>query len=392
MARRSLITLFTVALALLATTAVMAAEGSPSGGSYRSPADLTPLLFYLTLALGVSFICSILEAVLLSVGPGHVQVMVDSGSHAGQILKNLRQDMDRSLSAILTLNTIAHTAGAAGVGAEVSAKFGDGFLGIASALLTLLVLVLSEVIPKTLGARYCRSLAGKSAVMIRWLSILLFPVVFALQWFSKALFGKQKHGSYSRLELIAITRLAEKQGQLEDEESEMVQNLLRLQNIAVSEIMTPTTVLLSLAEESTVEDAVKKNVPMNHTRIPLTRESHTIRTYLLYTDLLETHMAGETSKLLAELSMPIRTIDEKLPVYDAMLILIENRDKILLVVNEFGEELGIVTDEDVLEAIAGREIIDEEDEHVSLRDEAAEQWKKSQAKEGSPDKEEPEAS
>ncbi|MFP6752599.1 MAG: CNNM domain-containing protein, partial [Pirellulaceae bacterium] len=325
-------------------------------------------------------------------GPGHVQVMVDSGSHAGQILKNLRQDMDRSVSAILTLNTIAHTAGAAGVGAEVSAKFGDGFLGLASALLTLLVLVLSEVIPKTLGARYCRSLAGKSAVVIRWLSILLFPVVFALQWFSKALFGKQKHGSYSRLELIAITRLAEKQGQLEDEESEMVQNLLRLQNIAVSEIMTPTTVLLSLAEESTVEDAVKKNVPMNHTRIPLTRKSHTIRTYLLYTDLLETHMAGETNKLLAELSMPIRTIDEDSPVYDAMLILIENRDKILLVVNEFGEELGIVTDEDVLEAIAGREIIDEEDEHVSLRNKAAEQWKKSQAEKASPDKEEPEAS
>jgi CBS domain containing-hemolysin-like protein len=156
--------------------------------------------------------------------------------------------------------------------------------------------------------------------------------------------------------------------------------------------MTPTTVLISLAEESTVEDAVKENVPINHTRIPLTRQSHTIRTYLLYTDLLENHMAGETKKLLAELSMPIRTIDEDLPVYNAMLILIENRDKILLVVNEFGEELGIVTDEDVLETIAGREIIDEEDEHVSLRDKAALQWKQSQTDESSSEDEEPEVS
>jgi CBS domain containing-hemolysin-like protein len=344
------------------------------------------------LALGVSFLCSILEAVLLSVGPGHVQLMVDSGSRSGQVLKKLRNDMDRSLSAILTLNTIAHTAGAAGVGAEVSDKFGDGYLGLASALLTLLVLVLSEVIPKTLGARYFRTLAGKSAMLIHWLSILLFPVVISLQWLSKALFGKQEQGSYSRLELIAITRLAEQQGLLQDEESEMVQNLLRLHNIPVSRIMTPTTVLFSLAEESAVGDAVKQNLPIKYSRIPLTRESHTIRTYLLYTDLLEKHLAGDDSTPLSELSMPIRTIDEDSPVYDAMLILLENRDKILLVVNEFGEELGIVTDEDVMEAIAGREIIDEDDEHVSLRDEAIEQWKQSQTEDASPDKEDPEAS
>jgi CBS domain containing-hemolysin-like protein len=392
MVRRSLIPLLGVAAVLLTATVVMAAPNGTGGGSYSSPADLTPILFYLMLALGVSFLCSVLEAVLLSVGPGHVQLMVDSGSRSGQVLKKLRNDMDRSLSAILTLNTIAHTAGAAGVGAEVADKFGDGYLGLASALLTLLVLVLSEVIPKTLGSRYFRTLAGKSAMLIHWLTILLFPIVISLQWFSKALFGKQQQGSYSRLELIAITRLAEQQGLLKDEESEMVQNLLRLHNIPVSKIMTPTTVLFSLAEESSVGDAITHNLPINYSRIPLTRESHTIRTYLLYTDLLEKHLAGDDSTPLSELSMPIRTIDEDSPVYNAMLILLENRDKILLVVNEFGEELGVVTDEDVMEAIAGREIIDEDDEHISLRDEAIDQWKQSQAEDASPDKEDPETS
>jgi len=392
MTRRAVLTLLCLLAVLLTTTMVMAADGNDPAGSYRVATDLTPMLLYLTLALGVSFLCSILEAVLLSVGPGHVQVMIDSGLQSGLVLKKLRDDLDRSLSAILTLNTIAHTVGAAGVGAEVADKFGDRYLGLASALLTLLVLVLSEVIPKTLGARHCRPLAGKSAILIRWLSIMLFPVVVALQWFSTLLFGEPEQGSFSRRELIAITRLAEKQGQLEDDESEMVQNLLQLRKINVSEIMTPTTVLVTLAEESTVTEAIEQKMPMHHSRIPLTRESHTIRTYLLYTDLLETQLAGDREKLLAALSRPIRTIHETSLVYDAMQILIENRDKILLVVNEFGEELGIVTDEDVLEAIAGREIIDEEDEHVSLRDEAAQQWKKSQAEDSGHTDTEPEES
>jgi len=378
MVRRFALIIMAVAAVLLLTTALMAADASNSGASYEDPSDLAPMLFYLTLALGVSFLCSILEAVLLSIGPGHVQVMVDAGSRSGRILQDLRADMNRSLSAILTLNTIAHTVGAAGVGAEVADKFGESYLGLGSAVLTMLVLVLSEVIPKTLGARYCRALAGKSAILIRWLSFLLFPVVIALQKFSNLLFGSQEHTVYSRMELIALTRLAEQQGQLEDAESEMVQNLLRLRKIKVSEIMTPTTVLFSLAEESTVEDAIKKKLPINYSRIPLTQDSHTIRSYLLYTDLFEAYLAGDNEKPLADLSLTIRTIDQTTPVYDALLILIENRDKILLVVNEFGEELGIVTDEDVLESIAGREIIDEDDEHRSLRDEAAQKWKDSQ--------------
>ncbi|MEO1998809.1 MAG: DUF21 domain-containing protein [Planctomycetaceae bacterium] len=144
---------------------------------YTGPADLIPLSLFLSLALGVSFLCSVLEAVLLSVGPGQVQMMVEEGQKSGLILKKVRSNLDRSLSAILTLNTVAHTAGAAGVGAEVARVFGSKYLALASVILTLLVLVLSEIIPKTLGARHARTLAGKSALLIHWLSLLLLPVV-----------------------------------------------------------------------------------------------------------------------------------------------------------------------------------------------------------------------
>ena len=159
-------------------------------GNYSGPTDLIPLMLFLSLALGVSFLCSVLEAVLLSVGPGQVQIMIDEGKKSGLILKKLRSNLDRSLSAILTLNTVAHTAGAAGVGAEVARVFGNTYLALASIVLTLLVLILSEIIPKTLGARNAKALAGKSALLINWLTLLLLPIVLVLQGVSYLLFGK----------------------------------------------------------------------------------------------------------------------------------------------------------------------------------------------------------
>ena len=155
-------TFFLLTLAILIMAALGAGSpiaASEKSSSYTGLADLIPLALFLLLALGVSFLCSILEAVLLSVGPGQVQMMVEEGKKSGRILKNLRSNLDRSLSAILTLNTVAHTAGAAGVGAEVARVFGNTYLGIASVILTLLVLVLSEIIPETLGARHASALA-----------------------------------------------------------------------------------------------------------------------------------------------------------------------------------------------------------------------------------------
>ena len=354
-------------------TIVAAGSGFPSGGenrrgTYTGPVDLIGMTIYLLIALGVSFLCSVLEAALLSVGPGQVQLMVESGRKSGRILEKLRSNLDRSLSAILTLNTVAHTAGAAGVGAEVARVFGDVYLGLASMILTLLVLILSEIIPKTLGARYSRALAGPSAILIHWLSILLLPIVIILQGITKLLFGKDEESVYSRMELIAIAGLAGKQGSLEELEAGMVQNMLRLTSLKVYDIMTPMTVLFSLAEEMTVKAAFESHVPIDFSRIPLQDAKGNLSRYLLYTDLLEAYQAEKRDQKLRDLSYPLPVVSDATTVYAALNSATVSRNQILLVANHFGQGLGIVTAEDILEAIAGRAIADENDEHASPRD------------------------
>ncbi len=353
-------------------TPVAASSGFPSGGgnrgTYTGPVDLIGMTIYLLIALGISFLCSVLEAVLLSVGPGQVQLMVEAGQKSGRILEKLRSNLDRSLSAILTLNTVAHTAGAAGVGAEVARVFGDVYLGIASIILTLLVLILSEIIPKTLGARYSRALAGPCAILIHWLSILLLPIVIILQGITKLLFGKDEESVYSRMELIAIAGLAGKQGGLEKLEAGMVQNMLRLTSLKVHDIMTPMTVLFSLAEEMTVKAAFESHVPIEFSRIPLQGAKGTLSRYLLYTDLLEAYQAEKRDQKLREFSYPLTAVPDSTTVYAALNSATESRNQVLLVTNEFGQGLGIVTAEDILEAIAGRTITDEDDAHASPRD------------------------
>ncbi len=373
MTKRIALVVFAVAVMVIASGSGFATGGDSQAGSYTGPADLVGMSLYLLLALSVSFLCSVLEAVLLSVGPGQVQLMVDAGQKSGRILQKLRSNLDRSLSAILTLNTVAHTAGAAGVGAEVARVFGNKYLGVASVVLTLLVLVLSEIIPKTLGARYSRTLAGKCAILIQWLSILLLPIVIILQGISKLLFGANEESNYSRLELIAIAGLAGQQGDLEKLEAGMVQNLLRLKTLRVYDIMTPMPVLFLLAEDLTVAAAIEGHAPIKFSRIPLKDDRGGVGCYLLYTDLLEAHRTGKSDQTLRELSHPLTTLADSTTVYVALNVVTESRNHMLLVINEFGQGLGVVTDEDILEAIAGRTIIDENDAHARPRDLALQQ-------------------
>ena len=379
MTRQMLRVFFAFMVVCFMTGFVFATAGQGNvDGNDQSLAALVPMACYLLLALGVSFLCSVLEAVLLSVGPGQVQIMVEAGQKSGFLLKALRQNLDRSLSAILTLNTIAHTVGAAGVGAEVARVFGDRYLAAASAILTFLVLVLSEIIPKTLGARYARVLAGKSAILIHWLSRVLWPLVALLHAFSRWLFGDVAQSQYSRRELIAIAGLAGQEGELEDAEAGMVQNLLRLKTMPIREMMTPSTVVFSLAGDLTVAGTIAKYAPIEFSRIPIHGEDGRLGHYMMYTDLLESHQTGKDEERLINLALPLVSVMDSTNVYTALQRLTENRSQILLVVNEFGEAIGIVTGEDVLESIVGKPITDEDDKHTNLREHALRIWKASQ--------------
>ena len=329
--------------------------------------DFIPLILYLCLALGFSFLCSILEAVLLSVGPGYIQSMIDKGNKAGKLLQTLKTDLDKSLSAVLTLNTIAHTMGAAGVGSEVSYLFNGEYLGIASAILTLLVLVLSEVIPKTLGARYCNALAKPSALLILWLIRLLYPVVWMLQICSKLISSSGHHSSFSRVELKAIAGLAGESGTITDDEAEMVQNILDLQNTTVRDVMTPYNLVFHVSSDLTTAEFVAQHVPVDFARIPLVEEDESVHSYVIYSEVLEAHIAGRDTAI-SELAHHLENVADTTPAQTAFDSMVENTHKLMLVVDEFGQTVGIVADEDLLESIVGEPIADETDLHASPRD------------------------
>ncbi|MBK95857.1 MAG: hemolysin [Planctomycetaceae bacterium] len=329
--------------------------------------DFIPLILYLALALGFSFLCSILEAVLLSVGPGYIQSMIDRGSKAGERLQTLKTDLDKSLSAVLTLNTIAHTMGAAGVGSEVNTLFDGKFLALSSAILTLLVLVLSEVIPKTLGARYCNALAKPTAILIHWLILALYPFVWMLQICSKLISSSGHHSSFSRVELKAIAGLAGESGTISDDEAEMVQNILDLQNTTVRDVMTPFNLVFHVNSELTTSEFVEQHVPVDFARIPLEQADESINSYVIYSEVLEDHIAGR-DRPLTEIAHPLVSIINSTPAQTAFESMVENTHKLMLVVDEFGQTIGIVADEDLLESIVGEPIADETDLHASPRE------------------------
>ncbi|MBA62619.1 MAG: hemolysin [Planctomycetaceae bacterium] len=329
--------------------------------------DFIPLTLYLALALGFSFLCSILEAVLLSVGPGYIQSMIDDGVKAGKRLQDLKNDLDKSLSAVLTLNTIAHTMGAAGVGSEVSTLFDGKYLGWASAILTLLVLVLSEVIPKTLGARYCNALAKPTAMLIQWLIWALYPFVWMLQICSRLISSSGHHSTFSRVELKAIAGLAGESGTITDDEAEMVQNILDLRTTTVRDVMTPFNLVFHVNSNKTTSEFVADHVPVDFARIPLRRDDEAINSYVIYSEILEAHIA-EKDVPLTKFEHQLESVVDSTPAQAAFDSMVENTHKLMLVVDEFGQTVGIVADEDLLESIVGEPIADETDLHASPRD------------------------
>lgn len=335
------------------------------------------LLFYLFLAIFFSFLCSILEAVLLSITPSYIESVYQSRPSAGQKLRDLKQNIDKPLAAILSLNTIAHTVGAAGVGYQAGQVFGDDSftMTLISGVLTLLILVFSEIIPKSIGATYWRNLANFTANVLQVLIKLLLPLVWLSQMITKLLSSKDKQNSISRAEFSAMADIGEKEGVFAEGESRVIKNLLRFKSVKAEDIMTPRTVVLAAAEETTIKEIYENREYLRFSRIPIFQgHIDNVRGFIHKHDLLDKMARDEHDLPISAIRRDILTIPEKMPIPRLFEKLIEQRDHIALAVDEYGGFAGIVTMEDVLEALLGIEIVDEFDGAQDMRAYARERW------------------
>lgn len=324
------------------------------------------LFIYLAIAVGISFICSILEAVLLSITPSYAQSLLKEKPAAGATVAKVRTKLDQSLSAILILNTFAHTIGAAGVGAQALQVFGPKYETLIAVLLTLVILYFSEIIPKTIGATYWRSLAAPSA----WLIIVLVKIVYPLVWLATQvtkLFSK-KENQVTRDEIIALASLSHKDGNLADDESQYLENLFRLRDIPTQSVITPRSVVHMLNQEISIADALELADTRRFSRIPVYRDNaDDIVSLVLLKDLYEAIRQNRGSEAVEAIAKPIEVISEKLPVYKLLDLSIERQSHLFLVQDSYGQTTGIVTLEDAIETLLGREIVDESDTVVDMQ-------------------------
>ncbi len=336
------------------------------------------LYLYLGLAIGVSFLCSILEAVLLSVNPSYIAVLERKGRKSASTLRNLKDNIDRPLSAILSLNTIAHTIGAAGVGAQAQVVFGEAYVTITSIVLTLLILVLSEIIPKTLGATYWRILAPLAATLLRGMIVILYPFVVLSRGITVLLARKgTENPSISREEIGAMAELGAEEGVVEEEESQIFKNLIRFSSLRVKDIMTPRIVVLDFHEEKTVGEVFEEMEEIRFSRLPVYGENRDdVTGYVLKNDMLIQVARDDKDVQLEELKREVLIVPEMLSLRDLFERLLERQEHIAVAVDEYGGVSGVVSMEDVVETLLGMEIMDEVDAIEDMQKLARQQWMK----------------
>jgi CBS domain containing-hemolysin-like protein len=334
------------------------------------------LVTYVLVALGFSFLCSVAEAVLLSVTTAHVALLEKQGKSSGVLLRNLKDNINKPLAAILTLNTIAHTIGAAGAGAQAAIVFGSAYVGVASAILTLLILVFSEIIPKSLGAYYWRQLAPMTAFTLKYLIFILYPFVKLSEKLTSRFTSGPTLSGFSREEFLAIADVSHKEGQIAEQESHLLQNLLLFRDACVSVAMTPRTVIFSLSETITVEEFFHKHDHAPFSRVPIyCSEPENITGFVFRSDLLLAQARGNGSKVLSNYRRDITVTLESMSLSHVFNELLRSRVHMMLVVDEYGGVEGIITLEDVLETLLGLEIVDEKDEAVDMQKEARRLWR-----------------
>ncbi len=328
------------------------------------------LIIYVFIALGFSFICSIAEAVILSVSNAYIQMLEQSGKKSGKLLAAQSQDINKPLSAILTLNTIAHTMGAAGAGAQAAKVFGDAYIGLISAVLTLLILVFSEIIPKTLGATYWRQLAPMTAHFLKFLIFVLYPFVKMSQIMTKGFTEESPLKGLSRAELHAMAELSGQEGQLALHEATILKSLMSMHELTIRGAMTHRTKVFSVPQEMTISEFFAEHEAVGFSRIPIYEDNDTekIIGFVMRNDLLVAKAEQHSDRPLSEFVKDMQTLLSSMPLSSTFNLFLKNKVHILLVVDEYGGLEGILTLEDLLESILGVQIDDEKDQHVSMRE------------------------
>ena len=333
---------------------------------------MTLLIIYLAVAIGISFICSILEAVLLSVTLSYVESISSKQPKGSRKLRKVKKNLDESISSILILNTFAHTMGAAGVGAQATKVFGVQWETLVAVLLTLAILYFSEIIPKTIGATYWRRLAVPSAYLIFWLIKLVYPLVW-LSSFITRIFSKNKHHKISRDEIIALASLSHKTGALISQENEYLTNVLSLREIKTKQIITPRVMLHSFSHDTTVNEALQHD----KTRQCFVYQDSNDNIVGIVTsrDLFIAALEGHSSDAVNQYIKQVHHVSESLPVQNLLDLFIKRREHLFLVVDQFGQLMGIVTLEDAIETMLGREIVDETDTIEDLQEFAKDKYR-----------------
>ena len=335
------------------------------------------VIFYLLLALSVSFLCSVLEAVLLSTPVSFITMKEQEGAKNAPLMKRLKQDIDKPISAILSLNTIAHTVGSAGVGAEAVKVFGEVYFGVISAVLTILILVLSEIIPKTIGSYYWRQLAMPAATVIRGMIIISYPLVCLSEWITKLIASKKQPLSVSREEVSAMVSVGTQEGVFDNSESQMIQSLFKLSSKTLYEIMTPRTVAITASANMKLKEFYNNQMHRIYSRIPIYDDDpNYITGFVLKQTVLEELAEDKFNKQLKDIQRPILSYNEDKLVSEVWEEMLLKKEHIAQVQDEYGCFLGIVTMEDIIETIIGREIVDESDTIVDMQAYAREKWQR----------------
>jgi len=348
---------------------------------------MATLIFFFVISIVFSFLCSIWEAVLLSITPSFVSRIQKDKPAIGKFLSRFKEDIDWPLSAILTLNTISHTVGAIGVGVQAGKLFGTAKINLflfdatyesmIAGAMTLAILVLSEIIPKTIGATYWKNLTVFTVRSLRVLVVVLAPFVWMSQWITRRIKSQGTQSVFSRADVAAMADAGLKSGAIDKEEKSIIVNLLKLENLKVKEIMTPRSVVFALDEDRNLGDVFVENNPFQFSRIPVFSETpDNITGFVLKDRILEKLAEDQHAKRLGEIRREIVFVQDNWSVAKLLDILIQERQHLTMVADEFGTILGLVTMEDVIETLFGLEIIDESDKVEDLQKLARTRWNK----------------